>query len=348
MMKKIISVIGARPQFIKHAPIEIELKKYFNSVTIHTGQHYDANMSAVFFNELGISTPNYIFDLGNAKLQGEQTAKMMVEIEKVCNTEMPDAILIYGDTNSTLAAALIASKNNISIIHVEAGLRSFNRQMPEEVNRIIADEFAYLLFCPNLNAVQNLKNEGITHNRIFVSGDVMCDMIHLIQPKLQQAYTQPYYFATIHRPYNTDSPEQMQKILTAFNQLDKQVIFAIHPRTQGKLASYRININDYTNIKVLPPQGYVDSISLQHFSAGIITDSGGVQKEAYILQKKCVTLRKETEWTETLQDGWNHLLFDDLNSLQSLVLLQPKNHNANLYGNGKAAVEIVNSIKNCL
>jgi UDP-GlcNAc3NAcA epimerase len=343
-MKKVISIIGARPQFIKHAPIEIELRKHFNSITIHTGQHYDANMSTVFFDELGMQKPNYIFDLGAAKLQGEQTAAMMVEIEKVCNTEKPDAILVYGDTNSTLAATLIACKNHIPLIHIEAGLRSFNREMPEEVNRIVADEFAHLLFCPNQGAVENLKKEGIAHNRIFVSGDVMCDMIHLIQPKLTQKYNQPYYFATIHRPYNTDSAEQMQKILTAFNALDKNVIFAIHPRTSAKLLSYGIDVTTYKNITVIPPQGYVDSISLQNFSAGVITDSGGVQKEAYILQKKCVTLRKETEWTETLKDGWNHLLFDDLSELASLIQHKPTNHVNDLYGNGKASQQIVSQI----
>jgi UDP-GlcNAc3NAcA epimerase len=347
-VKKIISIIGARPQFIKHAPVEIALQKEFTSITIHTGQHYDANMSTVFFEELGMSKPNYIFDLGDAKLQGAQTATMMIEIEKVCNAEQPDAVLIYGDTNSTLAAALVAVKNHIPIIHIEAGLRSYNREMPEEINRIVADEFSHLLFCPNQNAIENLKKEGITHNRIFECGDVMCDMIHLIKPKLNKKYNEPYYFATIHRPYNTDDKVQMLKILNAFNGLDKKVVFAIHPRTSSKIESYGIKIEDYTNIICIAPQGYVDSISLQNFSSGVITDSGGVQKEAYILEKKCITLRKETEWIETLDFGWNHLLFDDFTNLQELIKITPTNHNATLYGDGNAAEQIVAIIKKSL
>lgn len=345
-MKKIISIIGARPQFIKHAPMQLQLQKEFNAVTLHTGQHYDANMSDVFFNELNIPQPNYLFDIGGSKPQGEQTGIMMTEIEKVCSTEKPDALLVYGDTNSTLAGTLVATKMCIPLIHVEAGLRSYNRTMPEEINRIVADEFAALLFCPAQQALQNLKKEGIQHDKIFVCGDVMCDMLELIRPKAKQLVDYPYYFATIHRPYNTDDVQRLSQILDTFEKLDKKVIFAIHPRTIARMKGYGLNENDYSNIRFIPPTGYVESISYQMFADCIITDSGGMQKEAYMLQKKCITLRSETEWTETLQHNWNTLVYDDISLLAQVIKEPCGNYIQQLYGNGHAAEEIVSIIKN--
>ncbi len=339
-MKKIISIIGARPQFIKHAPLQLKLQKHFESITIHTGQHYDANMSAIFFNELGIPKPDYLFDIGGGKPQGEQTAVMMTEIEKVFFKESPDAVLVYGDTNSTLAGTLIAAKMQIPLIHIEAGLRSYNRKMPEEINRIIADEFASFLFCPTDHAVDNLKKEGISHGNIFVCGDIMCDMLKLIKPQIQQLEYSPYYFATIHRPYNTDDISRLKEILKIFNELDKKVIFTIHPRTTACMTSYNMSQDSYSNIVFIPPIGYVESISYQMYADCIITDSGGIQKEAYIMKKKCITLRSETEWVETLAGDWNTLVFENLNDIKEVLKTPPGIYFEDIYGLGNAASEI--------
>ncbi|MBL7766122.1 MAG: UDP-N-acetylglucosamine 2-epimerase (non-hydrolyzing) [Chitinophagaceae bacterium] len=343
-MKKILSIVGARPQFIKHAPMQLELQKHFQAMTIHTGQHYDENMSAVFFDELGIPKPDFLFDIGGSKPQGEQTGIMMTEIEKVCLAEKPDALLVYGDTNSTLAGTLVAAKMHIPLIHIEAGLRSFNRDMPEEVNRIVADEFAYMLFCPTDGAIENLKKEGITHERIFRCGDVMCDMVKMMEPRAQAPVDYPYYFATIHRPYNTDDAERMKAILQIFNTLDQKVIFSIHPRTVARLKQYGLEVADYTNIQFLPPMGYAESVAYQKFSDCVITDSGGIQKEAYILKKKCITLRSETEWTETLENGWNTLVFEHLNQIPDILKTVPGAYREGIYGDGHAAAEITNII----
>lgn len=345
-MKKptIISIVGARPQFIKHAPVQLELQKHFSALTIHTGQHYDENMSQVFFNELGISKPDFVFDQRSYDRQGAQTGHMLTEIEEVLLTEKPDLILVYGDTNSTLAATLAAVKLSFPVVHIEAGLRSFNRHMPEEINRIVADQFSEMLFCPSDQAVENLRNEGIASSKIFRSGDVMCDMLRLVEPNLKKPQPNPYYFATIHRPYNTDDPNRLKTILRSFQSLSHEVVLALHPRTKSRLNSFGIDHKVYTNIKFIEPQSYLDSISYQNFSEAIITDSGGIQKEAYMLKKKCITVRRETEWIETLDNGWNQLIFDDLIQLETFISQTPGQHFPNLYGDGKAAKFIVNNI----
>lgn len=343
-MKKIISIIGARPQFIKHAPMQIELQKHFNAKTIHTGQHYDKNMSDIFFNELGMAQPDYLFDIGGSKPQGEQTALMMIEIEKVFQKEQPDAVLIYGDTNSTLAGTLVAAKMHIPIIHIEAGLRSFNRQMPEEVNRIIADEFSTLLFCPTSQAIDNLKKEGINHSGIFLTGDVMSDTLSLVKDKVKRIKDEPYYFSTLHRPYNTDDEQRLKDILHQFQSLDKKVIFAVHPRTIARIKSFGIPLEQYDNIDFIDPVGYIESVSYQSYADAIITDSGGMQKEAYMLKKKCITIRSETEWMETLEGGWNTLVFEDLSKISQIINQNPTDYKENIYGDGHAAEEIVNHI----
>jgi UDP-GlcNAc3NAcA epimerase len=344
-MKKIISIVGARPQFIKHAPMQLQLQKHFNALTVHTGQHYDDNMSKVFFDELRMPRPDYLFHIGGSKPQGEQTGIMMTEIEQVCMREKPDALLIYGDTNSTLAAALVAAKMQIPQVHIEAGLRSYNRSMPEEVNRIVADQFAYLLFCPTDQAILNLHKEGISHPNIFRCGDVMCDMLNLMKPNVIRTVEQPYYFVTIHRPYNTDDADRLHHILNTLNQLDKLVVFPIHPRTVARLASFNLTTASYPNIRFVDPVGYVESISFQSFCDAVITDSGGMQKEAYMLGKKCITLRSETEWTETLNHGWNTLLFEHLDQMPAILQQQPGMYIDNLYGDGHAAAAITELIK---
>lgn len=343
-MKKIISIIGARPQFIKHAPVQLQLQKRFIAKTIHTGQHYDDNMSDIFFKELNIPQPDFLFDIGGSKPQGEQTGIMMTEIEKVCMREKPDALLVYGDTNSTLAGTLVASKMHIPLIHIEAGLRSFNRSMPEEINRIVADQFSDILFCPTNSAVENLKNEGISHRNIFICGDVMCDMLELVRAKIKRMVSSNYYFATLHRPYNTDNKERLSGILTAFNSLDLQVIFSIHPRTISRMNSFGLLQTSYPNINFIKPVGYLESISYQMFSDCIITDSGGMQKEAYMLKRKCITLRSETEWRETLKGGWNSLLFEPVDNLHKMIKETPGTYLEGVYGNGNAAGEIVSLI----
>jgi UDP-GlcNAc3NAcA epimerase len=343
-VKTIISVVGARPQFIKHAPMQIELVKHFNALTIHTGQHYDKNMSDVFFDELGISQPDFKLKLNAGLPQGEQTALIMVNLEKICFIVKPELMVVYGDTNSTLAAVLVAVKLNIPIVHVEAGLRSNNLSMPEEINRIIADRFSSLLFCPNQDSVTNLRKEGIDHDGIFVCGDVMCDMLRIVENKLKNLISEPYILLTIHRPYNTDNVERLLKILEVLNSLSIQIIFPIHPRTLSKLKNFNSVISKLKNIIFRDPVGYIDSLSLQKFSSCVITDSGGVQKEAYMLKKLCITIRSETEWTETLNGGWNTLVFEDLERLPELINRKPKNYNQNLFGNGSAAKFIVNQM----
>lgn len=325
--------------------MQLELQKYFLALTIHTGQHYDKNMSAVFFNELEIPPPDYLFDIGGSKPQGEQTGIMMAEIEKVCMKEKPDALLIYGDTNSTLAGALVGAKMFIPIIHIEAGLRSFNRAMPEEVNRIVADEFSSLLFCPTNQAIENLEKEGIRHKGIFLSGDVMCDTLHLVQDKIKRLCEDPYYFTTLHRPYNTDEKERLKSILNVLNNLDKMVIFPIHPRAVSRMITFGLDRNDFTNIRFIEPIGYVESLSYQKYADAIITDSGGMQKEAYMLKKKCITVRSETEWTETLNNGWNTLVFDQVEDIKNELKIAPGVYIPDIYGTGNAAHEIVEIIK---
>lgn len=346
-MKKIISIIGARPQFIKHAHVQLELQKHFVALTIHTGQHYDKNMSDVFFNELNIPAPDYIFDISKYKLHGEQTAAMMVELEKVFLVEKPDAVVIYGDTNSTLAGALVAAKLKVPIIHIEAGLRSFNMEMPEEINRIVADRLSSLLFCPTDVAIANLNNEGIKSG-VYKCGDVMYDTMLLVKDKIRRVLDIPYYFATIHRPYNTDDAQRIAKILSVFESLNHKVVFAIHPRTVARLAAFGIDKARYSNIIFIDPLGYVDSLSYQLYSECVITDSGGMQKEAYMLRKKCITIRSETEWVETLLGDWNQLVFEDLEEIPVAINKQPKEYVEQVYGDGNAAAEIVGAIKNFL
>jgi UDP-GlcNAc3NAcA epimerase len=342
-MKKIIAIIGARPQFIKHAPLEMALKKYFQTITIHTGQHYDAQMSHVFFTELGMSPPQYLLQVGSHQ-HGKQTGLMMIEIENIISDEKPDAVLVYGDTNSTLAGALVASKLHIPIIHIEAGLRSFNREMPEEINRILTDQVSSLLFVPTEGAIQNLKNEGITEG-VILSGDVMRDAINLAQQFVKKPpFDHPYYLATIHRPYNTDEKERLTDVLKALNTLDLPVLFPIHPRTKANMNRWAMPVTGFPNITFSEPVSYFDLINLQTHASAVITDSGGIQKEAYWLKKKCVTLRSETEWVETLEQGWNTLVFSDLKEIQTAIKKPVGAYISDLYGKDHVSEDIATAI----
>ena len=344
-MKKIVAIIGARPQFIKHAPLEIELSKKFEVVTIHTGQHFDESMSQVFFDELGMKAPNYLLSLGGGT-HGEMTGKMLIEMEPILVKESPEWVLVYGDTNSTLAGALLASKLDIRIIHVEAGLRSFNRSMPEEINRVVTDHLASILLAPSDAAIQHLADEGIKSG-IYKTGDVMLDALKLIE----HAVTEPnqekeYILMTLHRPYNVDDFDRLHRILRSVAALKQRIIFPLHPRTLAVLKERQM-LNAYDNISFIEPIGYIQNMSYLTHASGLITDSGGMQKEAYFLKKKCMTIRSETEWVETLSSGWNTLVFsnDELAQVEEVWSKTPGEYDASLYGDGRASAEISNIIE---
>jgi UDP-GlcNAc3NAcA epimerase len=342
MRKKIACVVGARPQFIKHFPLELELIKKFNLITIHTGQHYDENMSRVFFDQLGIKKPDFHFQLTKSS-HGGQTSEMLSEIEIVLIKENVDILLVYGDTNSTIAGALAAAKLNIPVVHIEAGLRSFNRAMPEEINRVLTDHVSKLMFCSSKVGVTNLKNEGIV-NGVHNCGDLMKDALLKLTPRLKNSFDSPFTIATLHRPYNTDDPKRLTAIIRQLNESETKVVLPLHPRTRKILKNNEFEFRELRNVEVVEPVGYIDMLTYLKFADKVITDSGGVQKEAYWMRKKCITVRTETEWVETLTGNWNNLVFDNLRDIADVVSPDPKVYDENLYGNGNAAEEITSII----
>lgn len=343
---KILSIVGARPQFIKAAPLSREIRKKFKEVLVHTGQHYDHNMSPIFFKELSIPNPDYNLGAGSGG-QGEQTGKMLIELEKVLAKEKPDMVLVYGDTNSTVAGALAASKATIPIAHIEAGLRSYKRTMPEEINRVVADHLSDLLLCPTETAVKNLKKEGITKG-VYDVGDVMYDAlltnIKIADYKSKILKTlnltpKTYLFTTVHRVENTDDEDNLNSILNAFAESGENIIFPIHPRTKKMIKKFKFKIS--SNVIIINPVGYLDSLILQANAKKILTDSGGVQKEAYILKVPCITLRKETEWIETVRDGWNILVGTDRNKIKSAIKsFNPVGKQHSYFGKGDSSSKI--------
>lgn len=347
-MIKIVSVIGARPQFIKAAPVEMAMMKQgeIEHFSVHTGQHYDANMSQIFFDELGLQKPYKNLEAGSGS-HATQTAAIMLGLEPVLQEIKPDVLLVYGDTNSTIAAALVAAKLHIPVAHVEAGLRSNNKQMPEEINRILTDHASDLLFAPTHAAVVNLNNEGI--QKVFETGDVMMDMVEIAKTRISGHRTvqDSYIYATLHRPYNTDSESRLKQIFSELNSLGHLVVFSLHPRTRSLMTkNYGINPTDYTNISFIDPQGYFENLAYLQHAECLITDSGGMQKEAYFLEKKCITLRSETEWTETLENNCNSLIWDDLKQIGKEIGKPFGPFRKSLYGNGKSAERIVEEIVN--
>ena len=344
---KIVSIIGARPQFIKAAPLSKKLREKFTEILVHTGQHYDHNMSEVFFKELGIPVPDYNLGVGSGP-HGEQTGKMLIKIEKVLLKEKPDLVLVYGDTNSTIAGSLAAAKLHIKVAHVEAGLRSFNREMPEELNRVVTDHLSDLLFCPTETAVGNLRKEGIIKG-VFNTGDVMYDAVlqfsKLAKEKskiLKTLNLEPktYFYATVHRAENTDNLENLKNILEAFGESGETIVFPAHPRTRKAISQAEVKI--LSNIKMIEPVGYLDNLILQENARKILTDSGGAQKEAYFLKVLCITLRDETEWVETVKDGWNVLVGANKKKiLEAISRFEPKGRQSNHFGEGSAAISIV-------
>ncbi len=349
---KIVTIVGARPQFIKAFPVSQALRQSYQEVLVHTGQHYDENMSRVFFSELGIPEPDYNLNIGSAP-HGRQTGAMMDLIEQVLLDEKPAWVLLYGDTNSTLAGALTAAKLNIPIAHVEAGLRSFNKKMPEEINRIVADHLSSLLLCPSQTAANNLQAEGI-QDGVHVIGDVMLDSLQAALEKNKNKITilnklnltpHDYYLATIHRAENTDRPERLLSIIEAFSALDRRVIIPLHPRTRKIFSAIGYNIAAHSNVIVIEPVGYLEMACLEQNAHFILTDSGGIQKEAYWLKVPCITLRDETEWVETVQLGWNILVGADTRRIvQSVDEFSTPDEHPQLYGDGQSSKRIVDLI----
>ena len=343
---RLCTVVGARPQFIKYAALHHAIQKYsqIEHVLIHTGQHYDHNMSGSFFKELGLPDPDINLSIGG-HAPVKQISLMLEHIAKHLAEIKPDFVIVFGDTNSSLAAAIAASKLQIKIIHIEAGARSFNKDMPEEFNRIIIDRLADQLFVSSSSAMDNLKKEGLIRNA-YLSGDVMKDMVFVAKQKnrITPQQTQQYIYATIHRPANTNTTQRLTDIMNGLNQLPHKVIFSLHPRTKKQLDQRDIQTEKYQNIEWIEPVGYFENLSFIQFAEAVITDSGGMQKEAYWLQTKCVTIRQDTEWPETLHDGWNTLVNDQLESINHLLSTNPTNHQAKLYGDGNAATAIMDKL----
>ncbi|MFA5455708.1 MAG: UDP-N-acetylglucosamine 2-epimerase (non-hydrolyzing) [Sulfurimonas sp.] len=352
-MIKILTILGARPQFIKAGSVSREIAKHkeIEEVIVHTGQHYDANMSDIFFEEMQIPKPDYFLGIGG-KSHGAMTGQMIEKIEEVAFKEKPDWIMVYGDTNSTLAGALVASKLHIKLAHIEAGLRSFNMKMPEEVNRILTDRVSTMLFCPSDAAVQNLKNEGFENFtcKIVKSGDVMQDGAIFyknlaVKPSIDIKGN--FILCTIHRAENTDDENRLRSIFEALNEIakEKQIILPLHPRTKKILENLKLNTNHLT---LIDPVGYLEMIWLIDNCSLVMTDSGGLQKEAYFFEKPCITLRDETEWVELVECGANVLVGADkekiVRAYKNHQLLAANYHSLNLYGDGKASEKIVKEL----
>ena len=354
---KIVTIVGARPQFIKAAPISRAIQKHnrkghgpqITEILVHTGQHYDDAMSAIFFRDLELPEPHVNLDVGSGP-HGWQTAEMLMRIEEVLMAQKPDMVLVYGDTNSTLAGALAAVKLHIPVAHIEAGLRSFNREMPEEHNRVVSDHLSNLLFCPTQTAVNNLAREGITKG-VHRVGDVMYDSVlynmRLAEKRshiLKKCNLEPkqYALATIHRAENTDVHEKLRSIFHALESIAKDglpVLVPLHPRTRKQMESSSASLN---SVQLIDPVSYLDMLVLEKQAKVIITDSGGVQKEAYWSEVPCITLRKETEWPETVESGWNEVVGYDSNCIiEAVRKAQPGVKLQEVYGNGDTADTVI-------
>jgi UDP-GlcNAc3NAcA epimerase len=356
---RIVTVVGARPQFIKAAVVSAAIRAAqqqrgadITEILVHTGQHYDANMSQVFFDELDLPLPAYNLGIGGLS-HGAQTGRMLERLDEVLMQEKPDWVLIYGDTNSTLAGALAAAKLHLRTAHVEAGLRSFNRLMPEEINRVVADHVADLLLAPTDTAVANLRAEGIPPTRIRQVGDVMCDAVLRFARKAEatshilaccRLAEKDYFLATVHRAENTDYEARLRALFAGLERIAAlgPVVLPLHPRTRGVLARLGMLEHVSQRLRLIEPVGYLDMMMLQRAARAIITDSGGIQKEAYLLSVPCITLRDETEWVETVETGWNILVSADAERLVGAVSTgtRPTVHPP-LYGDGQAAERIV-------
>lgn len=355
-MKKIVTILGARPQFIKAGSVsrEVQYQKSLGAeieeIIVHTGQHYDSNMSDIFFDEMKIPKPDYFLGIGGSS-HGAMTGQMIEKIEEILIKEKPDWVLVYGDTNSTLAGAIAASKLHIKIAHVEAGLRSFNMNMPEEVNRILTDRVSNALFCPTQTAIDNLQQEGFDaiDNSVMYSGDVMQDgaiFYKALAEKPTVNVDKEFLLCTIHRAENTDSDSRLTQIVHALNDISshEQIVLPLHPRTRRKLESLEVSLSE--RIEVIEPVGYLNMVWLIDNCRLVLTDSGGLQKEAFFFEKNCITLRDETEWVELIEHNFNVLVGADKNA----ILNTYNNHQfaqdfeLELYGGGKASKFIVDGL----
>ena len=356
---KIVTVVGARPQFIKAAAVSraVRARAGVDEILVHTGQHYDPSMSAVFFRELGIPEPDHHLGVGSGS-HGVQTGRMLAAIEDVLSTVAADRVLIYGDTNSTLAGALAAAKLGIPIAHVEAGLRSFNRRMPEEINRVVADHLCAMLFAPTADAVANLRREGIADEQIHLVGDVMFDVALFYAERAEEVSTildrlsllpGRYVLATVHRAENTDDPVRLANLLHGLKAAARAqpVVLPLHPRTKAALARIDGGVRASNGLMLIDPVGYLDMVKLERHARLIATDSGGVQKEAFFHGVPCVTLRDETEWVELVAAGWNRLvppLSADAISDALTTEAAPPPPPKGLYGDGHSAERIAEHI----
>ncbi len=348
---KVLSIVGARPQFIKAAPVSTALRATgLHEVLVHTGQHYDREMSQLFFDEMGIPAPDHNLGIGSGS-HGRQTGEMLMALERVMEDERPDWVLVFGDTNSTLAGALAAVKLGFKVAHVEAGLRSFNRTMPEEHNRVLTDHCSDLLFCPCQAAVDQLRREGVVDG-VHMVGDVMYDAVlrfsALAEERsdvLDRLGLEPgtYVVATFHRPYNVDNPDRLRAILDGLAASQLPVVFSVHPRTRERIAALDgAGVWASGRVRLLEPMGYLDMLKLERHARVIATDSGGMQKEAMFLSVPCVTVRPETEWTETVASGWNVLAEAEPGIIAPLVAgaSPPARSPGTWYGDGTAAAEV--------
>lgn len=352
-MKKILTIIGARPQFIKASVVSKAIQETdgLTEVLVHTGQHFDANMSDVFFEQLGIPRPDYQLNI-NSGSHGDMTGRMLIEIEKVLLKEQPDWVLVYGDTNSTLAGALAAAKLHIPVAHVEAGLRSFNMQMPEEINRILTDQISSVLFCPTDSAMANLEREGFNDKPIQVLqvGDVMQDSAEFFAQRAHApqgfAVADGFILATLHRAENTDNPERLAAIVQALNHLHQHVapvVLPLHPRTRNVIAAQGLTLD----VHLIEPVGYLEMIWLLQRTGLVLTDSGGVQKEAFFFGKACVTMRDQTEWVELVEVGANELVGADTDKIIASAtcnLGREVRDEQQMYGGGVAAKRIAEQL----
>ena len=348
---KIVSIVGARPQFIKAAALSRLLRRRHHEILVHTGQHYDPLLSDVFFAELDLPQPDYHLGIGS-DTHARQVARILQGVEEILLKERPDRALVYGDTNSTLAGALAAAKLNLPLAHVEAGLRSYNRAMPEELNRVLTDHCAGLLLCPSALAVDNLAREGITRG-VYLVGDVMYDSLlrqvdtgRLDSARLAEFDVSPraYGLATVHRAANTDDPARLASILDALGRLAEPVLFPVHPRTHKAMLDAALRPS--ANVRLLDPLGYSDMLLLERHARCVLTDSGGVQKEAFFFGVPCVTLRDDTEWPETVDCGWNVLAGCDADRIVAAAERPlPQGERPPLFGDGHAAEKIVEALE---
>jgi UDP-GlcNAc3NAcA epimerase len=345
---KIVSVVGARPQFVKAAVLSRALRGRHEEVLVHTGQHYDDLMSDVFFRELGLPAPDVNLGVGSAG-HAAQTARMLEALEPVLLDHRPDLVVVYGDTNSTLAGALTAAKLNLPLAHVEAGFRSYNRAMPEEINRLLTDHVSTYLFCATRKSVECLKREGIERGVHHV-GDLMYDSLRAVLPRAQAGQSRVlhsfglqrgnYFLATVHRPANTDDETALRSLLDAFDKLDAHVLFPQHPRTKAALA--RWSIEPAPNVRLVDAVGYLDMLALESNARAVLSDSGGVRREAYFLAVPCVTLREDSEWPETQLDGWDVLAGTDVARIvEAARRPAPETPPLPVFGNGRTAGKII-------